>query len=389
LWQLFSPTFIATRIIMAVAIREVRSSRDLRRFITFPFSLYKDSPYWIPPLLFDERNTLDPKKNPAFDHCSARLWLAEADGRVVGRIAGIINRESNRIWARQAVRFGWFDFIDDHAVVEQLLKTVEAWAREEGMNEVHGPLGFSDMDREGMLVEGFEELSTMATQYNHAYYPAHMDRCGYVKDVDWLEYNITVPPVIPEKALRVAALAAERKGLHILPARKAKDLLPYAHQIFEIINDTYGGLYGFVPLSEREIEYYVKMYFPNISPHYTKLLIDSNGRLAAFVIGMPSLSHALQKARGRLFPFGVLHLLRAMRRPKTIDLYLGAVRRDLQGKGADAFLITALAESCIQQGIVSAESNLELEDNKLVQAHWKNFERRQHKRRRCYRRSLV
>jgi hypothetical protein len=374
---------------MVVAIREVTTPSDLRRFITFPFSLYKDNPYWVPPLLFDERNTLDPKKNPAFDHCSARYWLAEADGRVVGRIAGIINRESNRIWTRRAARFGWFDFIDDHAVAARLLTTVEEWARAEGMNEVHGPLGFSDMDREGMLVEGFEELSTMATQFNHAYYPAHMDQCGYVKDVDWLEYNITVPPTIPEKALRVAALAAERKGLYILPARKSKDLLPYAHQIFEIINDTYSGLYGFVPLSEREITYYVKMYFPNISPHYTKLLIDSQGRLAAFVIGMPSLSRALQKARGRLFPFGALHLLHAMMRPKTIDLYLGAVRRDLQGKGADAFLITALAESCIRQGIVSAESNVELEDNKLVQAHWKNFERRQHKRRRCYKRSLV
>jgi hypothetical protein len=257
------------------------------------------------------------------------------------------------------------------------------------MTELQGPLGFSDMDREGMLVEGFGELSTMGTLYNYPYYPVHMERRGYVKDVDWLEYNIMVPPSIPEKALRVAAMATERKGLRIVAARKAKDLLPYAHQIFEIINDTYRDLYGFVPLTEREIDYYVKMYFPNISPHYTKLLVDNEGRLAAFVIAMPSLSRALQKARGHLFPFGVIYLLRAMKYPKTIDLYLGAVRRDLQGKGADAFLITSLAESCIQKGIVSAESNVELEDNKLVQAHWKNFERRQHKRRRCFKRSLV
>ena len=364
---------IVARARMSIVIKEVASPRDLRAFITFPFSLYKQNPYWVPPLLFDERNTLDRKKNPAFDHCTATYWLAERDGTVVGRIAGIINREYIKVWDRKAARFGWFDLIDDEEVASALLGTVEQWARSQGMTELLGPLGFSDMDREGMLVEGFEELSTMGTLYNYPYYPAHMERRGYVKDVDWLEYNISVPAAIPEKALRVAAMATERKGLHIVPARKAKDLLPYAHQIFEIINDTYSKLYGFVPLTEREIDYYVKMYFPNISPHYTKLLVDKEDRLAAFVIAMPSLSHALQKAQGHLFPFGVFHLLRAMKHPKTIDLYLGAVRRDLQGKGADAFLITALAESCIKQGIISAESNVELEDNKLVQAHWKNF----------------
>jgi hypothetical protein len=373
---------------MSIVIREVSSPRDLHAFIKFPFKLYKNHPYWVPPLLFDERNTLDRKKNPAFDHCTATYWLAERNGEVLGRIAGIINHGYLKVWGRKAARFGWFDLIDDGEVASALIGTVEQWARTHGMTELQGPLGFSDMDREGMLVEGFEELSTMGTLYNYPYYPAHMERLGYVKDVDWLEYNITVPATIPEKALRVAAMATERKGLHIVPARKAKDLLPYAHQIFEIINDTYSKLYGFVPLTEREIDYYVKMYFPNISPHYTKLLVDKEDRLAAFVIAMPSLSRALQKARGHLFPFGVVHLLRAMKKPKTIDLYLGAVRKDLQGKGADAFLITSLGESCIKQGIVSAESNVELEDNKLVQAHWKIFERRQHKRRRCYKRSL-
>lgn len=380
---------IAAKAHMSIVIREVVSARDLRAFIRFPFSLYAHNPYWVPPLLFDERNTLNRKKNPAFDHCTATYWLAERDGKVVGRIAGIINHAYVKLWNRTAARFGWFDLIDDDDVSSALLGTVEAWARDHGMSELVGPLGFSDMDREGMLVEGFAELSTMGTLYNHPYYPGHMERRGYVKDVDWLEYNITVPSTIPEKALRVAAMATERKGLHIVPARRAKDLLPYAHQIFEIINDTYGELYGFVPLTEREIDHYVKMYFPNISPDFTKLLVDRDDRLAAFVIAMPSLSHALQKARGHLLPFGAIHLLRAMKRPKTIDLYLGAVRRDLQGKGADAFLITALAASCIERGIVSAESNVELEENKRVQAHWKNFERRQHKRRRCYKRSLV
>ncbi|MBP1599583.1 MAG: hypothetical protein H6Q05_4960, partial [Acidobacteria bacterium] len=221
------------------------------------------------------------------------------------------------------------------------------------------------------------------------YYPVHMERRGYVKDVDWLEYRITVPEAIPEKALRIAAITGERRGVRVLPARSSRDLLPYAHQIFEIINDTYTELFGFVPMSKKEIDYYVRLYMPNVSPEYTKILVDTDNRAAGFVIGMPSLSLALQKAQGRLFPFGFIHLLLAMKRPRYVDLYLGAIRRDLQGKGADALLITALGESCIRNGIKAAESNVELEDNKLVQAHWKIFERRQHKRRRCFIKQLA
>jgi hypothetical protein len=374
---------------MAVKVREVSSPRDLHSFLRFPFSLYKNDPYWIPPLLFDERNTLSQAKNPAFDHCIAKCWLAERDGAVVGRIAGIVNSAYNTLWNKRSARFGWFDFIDDDEVPATLLATVDAWAQKQGLTEVHGPLGFSDMDREGMLIEGFEELGTMSTNYNHPYYPRHMERLGFVKDVDWLEYEITIPKEIPEKAIRVATLAAARKGIRVLDARKPKDFLPYAKDIFDLINETYTGLYGFVPLTPREVDYYVKQYFPNISVEYTKLLLDADGRLAGFVIAMPSLSRALQKARGHLFPFGVFHLLKALKRPTQIDLYLGAVRKDLQGKGADAFLITALGESCIRTKIRTAESNIELEENKLVQGHWKIFERRQHKRRRCYKRSIA
>jgi hypothetical protein len=374
---------------MTVHIREVVTPRDLRAFIRFPFSLYRQHPCWIPPLIVDERKTLRRDKNPAFDHCTVRYWLAERNGTVVGRIAGIINHTYVRIWNKKTARFGWLDFVDDPEVFAALMETAEGWARAEGMTALHGPLGFSDMDREGMLVEGFDELGTMATLYNYPYYPRHMEGRGYVKEADWLEYRITVPDSIPEKALRVAALTGERRGIRVLQARKAADFLPYAHQIFEIINDTYGDLFGFVPLTEKEIDNYVKLYIPNVSPKYTKLLVDGTNRVAGFVIGMPSLSRALQKANGRLLPFGFIHLLLAMKRPRHVDLYLGAIRRDLQGKGADALLITALGESCIENGIVSAESNVELEDNKLVQAHWKIFERRQHKRRRCFIRQIA
>jgi len=365
-------------------MREVRSSKELRTFVKFPFRLYRDCPFWVPSLLRDEYATLRRDKNPAFENCTAQYWLAYKDGMPVGRIAGIINHAYVTKWKEQRARFGWLDFVDDRDVSAALFRAVEDWARSEGMTSIHGPLGFTDLDREGMLVEGFSELSTMATNYNYPYYPAHTEALGYVKDTDWLEFEVKVPDVIPEKALRIADMTMQRRGLHVLEAKRAKDFLPYARQVFGIINQAYENLYGFVPLTEKQIDLYIKQYIPNVVPDYVKVILDKDDKVAAFVIGMPSLSRALQKSKGRLLPFGFLHILWALRHPRTLDLYLGAVRPDHQGKGADAFLITELNKSCITNGIVSAESNLELEDNTLVQAHWKHFERRQHKRRRCY-----
>lgn len=369
---------------MSIEIREVKTDKDLSRFIRFPFSLYENNPYWVPPLLADEKLTLQRKTNPAFHHCDVKYWLAYRGKELCGRIAGIVNHLYISTWHNQYARFGWIDFVDDEEVSNALYETVESWARAQGMVAVHGPLGFTDMDHEGMLVEGFGELGTIATIYNYPYYPVHTERCGYRKDTDWLEYEVTVPPSIPEKALRVAGLAAERRHVHVLPAKKSKDFLPYAHQIFDVINTTYKDFYGFVQLTKEQIDWYVKQYFPNIVPDYVKVILDEHNTVAGFVIGLPSLSKALQKAKGRLFPFGFIHILKALKKPETIDLLLGAIRPDLQGKGADAFLITELAESCLKNGIRSAESNPELENNLLVQGHWKNFQRRQHKRRRCY-----
>jgi hypothetical protein len=337
----------------------------------------------------DEFNTLRREKNPAFECCEAKYWLAYKNGVPVGRIAGIINQAYIKKWNDQRARFGWIDFVDDREVSGALYETVETWARSEGMNSVHGPLGFTDMDREGMLVEGFDELGTMSTIYNYPYYPEHTEARGYTKDTDWLEFEVKVPDAIPEKPLRIADMTMQRRGLHMLEAKKAKDFLPYAHQIFDIINQTYEPLYGFVRLTEKQIDMYVKQYIPNVVPDYLKLILDKEDRVAGFVIGMPSLSRALQKSKGRLLPFGFLHLLRALRNPRYVDLYLGAIRPDLQGKGADALLMTELAKSCIKNRIISAESNLELEDNVLVQAHWRYFERRQHKRRRCFVKQLT
>ncbi len=370
---------------MAVKIKEVRTRDDLKSFIEFPFSIYKNNRNWVPPLLMDEYHTLRSDKNPAFEYCRARYWLAYKDGRLAGRIAGIINRRYIEKWGNNYARFGWVDFVDDAEVVKALFDTAEQWAKEQGMSGIHGPLGFTDMDHEGMLVEGFDELGTLAAIYNHPYYPLHMEKLGYQKDVDWVEFEVKVPKEIPEKADRIAKIVMQKAGVKVLEARKSKDLLPYAHEMFEVLNQAFAPIYAFVPLNEKQIAMYIKQYFSFIMPDYTKILLDKNNKVAGFVIGMPSLSEALQKAKGRLFPFGFIHLLRAVgKKNKKIDLYLGAIRPDLQGKGADALLMTEMTRSAIRNGVASAETNIELEENVKVQSHWKYFESRQHKRRRCY-----
>lgn len=369
---------------MNVCVKEVSSRKELGQFVRFPFTLYARHPCWVPPLIFDELHTLRRDKNPAFEYSEAKYWLAYRDGKIAGRLAGIINHRHIGPGGKRQARFGWVDFADDSEVVALLFGALEQWARERNMNAVHGPLGFTDLDREGMLVEGFDELGTLATSYNHPYYPKHLEALGYVKDVDWLEFEVQVPTEIPEKAARVEQIVQRKLGVRVLEARHARQILPYAHELFAVLNQAFAPLYSFVPLTEREVNAYVKQYFSFIRPEYTKILLDAKGAVAGFIIGMPSLSRALQKARGRLFPFGFLHLLAAMRWPRTIDLYLGAIRPDLQNKGADALLMTEMTRSAIAKGIVSAESNIELEDNLKVQGHWKYYNARQHKRRRCY-----
>lgn len=370
---------------MPVIIKEVVTKKELKQFIEFPFSLYQNHPHWIPPLLMDEYETLRADKNPAFDYCRAKYWLAFKDDKLVGRIAGIINQRYIEKWGNKYARFGWVDFIDNAEVVKALFSAAESWAREQGMAGIHGPLGFTDMDHEGMLVDGFNQLGTLAAIYNHPYYPKQLEALGYAKDVDWVEFEVKVPKEIPEKAERIEKIVMQKTGVKVLEAKKAKDLLPYAHEMFEVLNSAFAPIYAFVPLNEKQIAMYIKQYFSFILPDYTKILLDSNNKVAGFVIGMPSLSKALQKSKGRLFPFGFIHILQAIsKKNKQIDLYLGAIRPDLQGKGADALLMTEMCRSAMKNGVVSAETNIELEENVRVQSHWKYFESRQHKRRRCY-----
>ena len=287
---------------MSVVIKEVTSKKELKKFVKFNIDLYKDNPYHIPGLIEEEMVTLDKKKNPAFEVCDAVYFLAYKDGKIVGRIAGMINRRSNEVWNQQRARFGFLDFIDDAEVVDALFNAVEKWAEEQGMKEIHGPLGFTDMDHEGMLIEGFDQLGTMAAIYNFPYYPQHLERMGYEKDQDWHEFKIYIPEGVPDKHLRIGEIVKKKYGLKTMKFKKTKEIWPYAQKIFETLNEAYAPLYGFAPLTQKQIDYYVKMYIPMIRLDLVTLIIrEEDDTVVGFGISLPSLSHAMQKAKGHLF----------------------------------------------------------------------------------------
>ncbi len=369
---------------MDVQIKEVTSLKDLKAFIHFPFTLYRNNQYWVPNLVSDDLNTLRKDKNPAFETCEARYWLAFRNGTIVGRVAAILNRPHIEKWGQRYLRFGWLDFIDDPQVSSTLLQTVEAWAKETGMTAVHGPLGFTDMDREGMLVEGFNELATMATYYNHPYYPAHLEKLGYAKDVDWVEYEISMPAEPDEKIARMANIVMKRNKFRLLELRNKKELLEHAKELFKLLENEYQVLYGFVPLTPKQVEGYIGQYFGFVTPDFVPMVYNEKNEMIAFGVGLPSLSRALQKSRGQLFPFGFIRLLNALKRNDRADLYLVAVKSEYRGSGANAILMNSMYEVFRKMGVKKIETNPELETNHLVQGQWKYFETRQHKRRRVF-----
>ena len=369
---------------METKIIEVTTRKEINSFIQFPFSIYRGNPFWVPSLRFDELNTLRQDKNPAFEFCEARYWLAYQNGRIVGRVAAILNLQHIEKWGQRYMRFGWLDFIDDLEVSEALLKTVEAWAAEAGMEAVHGPLGFTDLDREGMLVEGFNELGTLATYYNHPYYPQHLEKLGYTKDIDWMEYEISVPPEPNETIARIADLATRRNHLSLLKLRNKKEMLHYTKELFQLLQDEYQHLYGFIPMTERQVNAYIDQYFGFVNPDFVPMVMDKDNRMVAFGIVMPSLSLALQKSQGNLFPIGFIHLFRALKRNDRADLLLVAVRSEYQGKGVNAIIMNQMHKVFNKLGIIKVESNPELETNQNVQGQWKYYDKRQHKRRRVF-----
>jgi len=369
---------------MSVTIKAVSSKSEMKTFVRFANRLYKGNRYYVPSMPLDDLNTLDKKKNGAFEFCEAEYYLAYKDGNVAGRVAAIINHKANESWKVKQVRFGWFDFIDDIEVSEALLNAVIAFGQAHGMTQIAGPLGFTDFDPEGMLVEGFDRLSTMALIYNHPYYPEHMKKLGYYKETGWVEYRITIPDQMPEKHVRYAEIVRERYKLTVRKlSRRQIRKERYGHKLFQLINETYCVLYGYSLLSEKQIDQYVDMYLSIVDTKMLTFIENEKGELVAAGISIPSLSEALQKCNGEIVPFGWWHLLKAMywKKPDTLDLLLIGIRPDYQSKGLNSLVFVDLFENYKKLGFKYAETNANLETNVKVQALWAPFEKILHKRR--------
>ena len=376
---------------MSVFVHPIATDKDqLLQYVQFGIDLYRGNDCYVPPLITDQIDTLRPEGNPAYDFCEAQSFMAFRNGEPVGAITAIINRAANEKTGERQVRFGFMDFIDDEEVVDALFDAVAAWGRERGMTEMVGPLGFTDLDPEGMLTEGYDQIGTMATIYNYPYYVDHMERMGFEKDAEWVEYRITVPDGIPEKHQRISDIVARKFGLKVKKFTSKKKIKEqYGRAIFDLVNESYADLYGFVPLTDRQIEHYINIYLGVLRLDDVTLIVDSDERLVALGISMPSMSKALQKSRGRLFPFGWYHLLRAINgHSDVVDLLLVAVKPEYQSKGVNALLFSDLIPRYIANGYKFAESNVELEGNANVQKQWEYFERRLHRRRRAWKKAL-
>ncbi|MDE6770022.1 MAG: GNAT family N-acetyltransferase [Muribaculaceae bacterium] len=363
---------------------------NLKDFTQFQIDLYDGNPYFVPPLISDDVETLSPEINPAFDFCESVYFMAYRDGKPVGRIAGILNKQVNEHHKTSNARFGFIDFIDDPEVSAALMKAVEDWAREKGMKKLIGPLGFTDLDHEGMLVEGFQELSTMATIYNNAYYATHLEKLGYKKESDWVEFCIDVPDSVPEKMNRIAELVKKKYGLKVLKYDNRKRIKSeYGRALFHLINDSYDGLYEYSHLTERQIDYYINLYLDLLNLDLVTLIVDKEGKLVGVGISMPSMSRALQKSKGKLFPLGWWHLLKGLKgKNDRVDLLLVAVKPEFQNKGVNALLFQDLIPYYQKYGYRWAESNPEMETNSKVQSQWEYFNYRQHRRRRSFYKNL-
>lgn len=378
---------------MAIVVKEISAKKkELEKFVDFGINLYKGNEYYVPSLVLDEIETLSPEKNPAFDFCESVYFMAfdEATGKPLGRIAGIINNVTNEKYNERNVRFGFIDFVDDKEVSSALIGAVEKWGKARGMDTIVGPLGFTDMDPEGMLVEGFDQIGTMATIYNYPYYEQHLKELGFETEIDWVEFKIMIPDAIPEKMARIADIIRKKYNLSTPKYKSAKKLIAdYGDAIFKLINEAYDPLYGYSPLTQKQIDHYIKMYVPILRLENVCLITEESGELVGVGITLPSMSKALQKSRGRLFPFGWWHMLKALRgKNDVVDLMLVAIKPEYQSKGVNALLFTELIPAFQGNGYVYAESNPELELNQKVQSQWQYFDTTQHKRRRAFKKKI-
>lgn len=374
---------------MKVIIKEVSNRKELTKFVTYPNILYKNNKYYVPQLVSADMDTLDKKKNHAFEYCEAKYWLAYNEkSEIVGRIAGIINHSYNKKTGIKYARFGWLDFIDDGAVVKALFDTVESWAKENGLEIMAGPLGMLEFDASGVLVEGFEEIPTAYGKYNFPYYERHLIELGYVKDTDWVEYRVTIPEVIPEVYSRMAQMVSQKEKLHIAQLRSKRELTKYFDKIFALMNKTYSKIHGFSELSQGQIEDLKAQFAPNINLKFLAIVLNEKDDVVAFGVCMPSIAIALQKAKGYLFPFGFIHLLKALRRNDVLDTLLIAIDDEYKGKGVNAIIFDYISKGIKDFGIKYVETTRELEGNTSVRNLWNKFESRLHKRARCYTKTL-
>ncbi|MDR2823622.1 MAG: N-acetyltransferase [Prevotellaceae bacterium] len=372
---------------MSLIIKEVRTKSELKKFIRFVTKLYKGNQYFCPPLEFDELNTLNRDKNPAFEVCEAIYYIAERDGKIVGRVAAIINHRANERWNVKKCRFGWFDFVDDLEVSAALLDKVVAWGRSKGMTCINGPVGFTDLDREGLLIEGYEYNSPMPSLYNYPYYIKHFDNYELTKESDWIEFRIHPPKEIPERLKRISKIVMEKYNLRVDKVRSSRELLrKYGYSFFDVVDEAYKPLYNYSPLTEKQKIYYSKMYFPLVNYDFTTIVANEKNEIVGVGVGMPDLSDALRACQGKLFPFGWFRVLKALKSKKMddFDLLIIAVRPDYQNKGVNAIFFHDQIKYFVKYGVKRAETTSILETNAKNQANWEYFDKIQHKRRRAY-----
>ncbi|WP_196890535.1 GNAT family protein [Aureivirga marina] len=371
-----------------ITIKEMKTKKEMKNFVKFPFELYKNNAYWVPPIINDELASLDKTKNPVFENAEARYFVAEKNGEIVGRIAAIINWTEVKVQEKKKMRFGWFDAIDDVAVTEALLNKVSEIGKENNLEFIEGPVGFSNLDKAGLLVKGYEELNTMVTWYNFPYYKEHFEQLSFEKAEEWIEFKFDVTDIMTPKLERFSKLISEKLELNLIDFKSTKEVLPYVDAMFGLINDTYSSLSTYVPIAQSQIEHYKKKYISFIHPSFIKCVADKDGNLIAFGITMPSFSKALQKANGKLFPFGIFHILNAQKNNDKAAFYLIGIKPEYQSKGVTSIIFYEFYKTFIEKGIKHLETNPELEDNVSVQALWKNFDTELHKRRRTYKKEI-
>jgi hypothetical protein len=373
---------------MSIIIKEVTSSADRKKFVNLPFEIYRENKFWVPSMKKDELHNIMPEHNPAFDFCDAKFWIAMEGGRCVGRIGAIINHKYNKKTGENLGRICRMELLDDAAISNKLFETAEAWLKEKGVDGVLGPLGFTNLDTQGLLIEGFDQLPSIASVYHMPYYQVHFEKNGYQKEIDWVEFRLFIKE-IPEKASKLANLIRDRYKLKIIECKTKKELMGYAPKVFALLNSAFDELPFVTAFDEKMSQYYISKYFGSLNVKFVRLIETEEGNLAGFIIGVPSLSEAFQKANGSLFPFGFIHILKALKKPEVLDLFLTGVDPKLQSMGIPAILINELQKEIIRQNIHAVETTGIFETNHKAIVTWKNYEHIQHKRRRCYRKMFA